>query len=43
MNSAVQQALNDQINLEFSSAYAYLAMSAHFEANGLPGCARRWR
>lgn len=39
MNSAVQQALNDQINLEFSSAYAYLAMSAHFEAGGLPGCA----
>lgn len=39
MNPTIQEAINQQINLEFSSAYAYLAMSAHFEASGLPGCA----
>lgn len=43
MNSAIQEAINQQINLEFSSAYAYLAMSAHFEASGLPGCANWMR
>ena len=32
-------ALNDQINAELSSAYIYLAMSAHFEATNLQGSA----
>jgi ferritin len=39
LSQAVQDALNHQINLEFSSAYAYLAMSGHFEAANLPGFA----
>lgn len=39
ISKTVQDALNAQINLEFSSAYAYLAASAHFEAASLPGCA----
>jgi ferritin len=39
ISPAIQQALNDQINLEFSSAYAYLAMSGYFEAANLPGFA----
>lgn len=39
MNPTIQEAINQQINLEFASAYAYLAMSAHFEVSGLPGCA----
>jgi ferritin len=32
-------ALNDQINAELSSAYTYLAMSAHFECANLQGSA----
>lgn len=39
LSQAVQDALNNQINLEFSSAYAYLAASAHFENASLPGFA----
>lgn len=39
ISPAIQQALNDQINLEFSSAYAYLAMSGYFESANLPGFA----
>jgi ferritin len=35
--AAVGDALNQQINLEFSSAYAYLGMAAYFEHEGLPG------
>ena len=35
----LQRALNDQINAEFGSAYAYLAMAAHLEASNLPGSA----
>lgn len=33
------QALNDQIQAEFESAYIYLAMSAYFEDKGLEGMA----
>jgi ferritin len=36
---AVLEALNEQIRLEFSSAYVYLSMSAHCEAENLPGFA----
>ena len=40
LTKAVLEALNDQIRLEFSSAYAYLAMSAHCESENLPGFAK---
>lgn len=39
ISNTVRDALNAQINLEFSSAYAYLAAAAHFEAASLPGFA----
>jgi len=35
----VQNAINEQIKNELYSAYLYLAMSAHFESQGLPGFA----
>ena len=35
----MEKALNDQINAEMYSAYLYLAMSAYFESENLPGCA----
>ncbi len=43
MNEAIEEAINNQLNLELSSAYVYLGMSAHFEASGLPGFARWMR
>lgn len=43
LNSAVEQALNDQIQKEFHSAYIYLGMSAYFEAENLPGAAHWMR
>ena len=39
LNNKVQDALNAQINAEFWSAYLYLSMSLHFEAEGKPGIA----
>lgn len=39
LSDATQAGLNDQITLELASAYTYLAMSAWFEANNLPGSA----
>lgn len=39
LSQAVQDALNNQINLEFASAYAYLAMSGYFESANLTGFA----
>jgi ferritin len=39
LESAVAQALNNQINLELSSAYAYLGMAVYFEHEGLQGFA----
>lgn len=38
-NQPVQDAINEQIKNEFYSAYIYLAMSAHFEAESLLGFA----
>ena len=35
----LQDAINAQINAEFWSAYLYLAMGMHFEADGKPGIA----
>jgi ferritin len=43
MKQAVQDAVNEQIKQELSSAYVYLSMSAHFEAENLPGFARWMR
>ncbi|HLB50510.1 MAG: ferritin [Chloroflexota bacterium] len=36
----VQDAINNQINMEFVSSYIYLSMSAHFEHENLPGFAQ---
>jgi ferritin len=38
-SQAVSKAMNDQIQAELYSAYLYLAMSAHFEAENMPGFA----
>jgi ferritin len=43
LNSAVQQALNDQVQKELHSAYIYLSMAAYFEAENLPGAAHWMR
>lgn len=43
LTTQVQAALNEQINLELASFYAYLAMAAHFEAAALPGMANWMR
>ena len=37
MDATIQNALNDQIQTEFDSAYLYLSMAAYFEALNLPG------
>ncbi|MBD5322967.1 MAG: ferritin [Duncaniella sp.] len=39
LNQKIQDALNEQINAELFSAYLYLSMAQHFEAEGLPGFA----
>lgn len=39
LNNKVQDALNEQINAEFWSAYLYLSMAQHFEAEGMSGVA----
>ncbi len=39
MTSKMEKALNEQINEELYSAYLYLAMSAWFESQNLPGFA----
>ncbi len=39
MNPKIQDAINAQINAELYSAYLYLSMAQHFEAEGLPGFA----
>lgn len=43
LSETVQQAINDQINLEFASSHAYLSMSAYFEALSLTGFAHWMR
>jgi ferritin len=40
LSSKMVDALNQQINREFASAYLYLAMAAQCEAQSLPGMAR---
>lgn len=39
LNKKIEQALNEQINAEFWSAYLYLSMSAWCAAQGKPGMA----
>ena len=39
LKTNIQDALNEQINAELYSAYLYLSMSMHFEAEGLSGIA----
>jgi len=37
LSSKLEKVLNDQINLELSSAYAYLGMAAYFESTAFTG------
>jgi len=39
ISKKIQQALNEQVNAEFYSAYLYLSMVAYFESVNLPGFA----
>jgi ferritin len=43
LSQTLQAALNEQINTELTSAYAYLAMAAHLEAANLQGSAKWMR
>ncbi len=43
LDPKMQDALNQQIQAELSSAYLYLAMAAYFEAQSLPGFAHWMR
>ena len=43
ISKTLQDALNQQINFELFSAYLYLSMSAHFEAQNLSGFAHWMR
>ena len=43
MNSAVQDAFNEQIKNELFAGYVYLSMSAHFDHENLPGFAHWMR
>jgi len=43
ISERMQEALNEQVNKEFYSAYMYLAMSAYCENLGLPGFAHWMR
>jgi ferritin len=40
LSTKLEKALNDQINLEFCSAYAYLGMAAYFDNTPYTGFAR---
>ena len=43
ISKSLQDAINEQINFELFSAYLYLSMSAHFEAQNLSGFANWMR
>ena len=43
LNPKTQDALNEQINAEFWSAYLYLSMAMHFESEGNAGIANWFR
>lgn len=40
LSEIVQKSLNDQINMEFTSSYTYLAMSSYCAIENFPGCAQ---
>ena len=40
MNGTINQALNDQIQMELESSYLYLALSAYYDSKDLPGFSR---
>ena len=40
ISSAMQNAINEQINNELYSSYLYLSMAAYFENKNLPGFAQ---
>ena len=40
ISTAMQSAINEQINKEFFSSYLYLSMAAYFENKNLPGFAQ---
>ena len=42
-SKSLEEALNQQVNAEFWSAYLYLAMACNFEAEGRPGIANWFR
>lgn len=43
LSPTIENALNEQVNAEFWSAYLYLSMSCNFEAKGLAGLANWFR
>jgi ferritin len=43
LTQTVEEALNNQIAMEFSSEQVYLSMSAYFERESLPGFAKWMR
>ncbi|HOC57469.1 MAG TPA: ferritin [Verrucomicrobiota bacterium] len=43
LSKKMEKVINDQINLELSSAYAYLAMAAYFESTPFTGFAKWMR
>ena len=43
ISKKLEDALNEQINKEFYSAYLYLGLAAHFESEGLKGFAKWMR
>ena len=43
LSNKIEEALNEQVNAEFWSAYLYLSMACHFEAEGLTGIANWFR
>jgi ferritin len=43
LKPAIAKSLNEQINIEFTASYHYLAMSAYFEDQSLPGFADFFR
>ena len=43
LQKKIEEALNEQINAEFWSAYLYLSMSLHFESEGRKGMANWFR
>ncbi len=43
LNEKLASAMNDQVNAELAAAHNYLAISAYFDANDLPGFAQWFR